>query len=90
MKSKKQSQKTGLQKRVTKRSADTTKESGVTPTSETAHIDIFRKPKPRKGRKGTKYHKYAWFENQIASLPKGKVKNEWEEWLQDPENGLIW
>ena len=90
MKSKKQSQKTGTQKRATRQFVSTTKESGVTPTSEMAPIDLFRKPKPRKGRKGTKYHKYYWFREQISHLPKGKLRKEWEEWLKDPENGLIW
>jgi hypothetical protein len=90
MKSKKSSQKTGTQKRQTKLSELTTRKSGVTPTSKTDLTDYFRKPNPRKGRKGTKYHKYAWFEKQIASLPKGKDKKDWQEWLKDPENGLTW
>ena len=90
MKSKKPSQKTGLQKRQTKRSAPITKKSGVTRTSETAPIDPFRKPKPRKGRKGTKYWMYHWFREQISHLPKGKERKQWEEWMKDSENGLIW
>ena len=87
---KKNPPKSGLQKSPTKGSASKTKGSGVTPTSGTVRIDHFRVPKPRKGRKGTKYHMYYWFREQISHLPKGKLRKEWEEWLKDPGNGLTW
>ena len=87
---KKNPPKSGLQKSQTRESVSKTKGSGVTPTSETVRIDHFRVPKPRRGRKGTKYHKYYWFRDAISRLPKGKLRKQWEEWLVDPENGLYW
>jgi hypothetical protein len=82
--------KTTPKKSETKRSAKNMSVSGTTQVSETANIDIFRKPKPRKGRKGTKYFMYYWFEQQMLRLPKSKFKKDLKEWLDDPENGLTW
>ena len=82
--------KSGTPKSPTKGSNNKTKESGVTPTSETVRIDPFRKPKPRKGKKGTRHWLYYWYEQQIMRLPKGKLKTDFQNWLIDPENGLIW